>query len=159
MTRDQLIEKRKKKKRMHRIAAVVSVAGVTALAVAGVRFMRSEDHANPGEFGTQELTEVEEIISEYGGEEVLFLGSEAETAGQDADAPDSFITESEAERDAQSLPASDEWEYTDEGVFYRYADGSYAEGFVKIDGDLYCFGYVCDVRSRCRSRRAGRPDF
>ena len=83
MTRDQLIEKRKKKKRMHRIAAVVSVAGVTALAVAGVRFMRSEDHANPGEFGTHELTEVEEIISEYGGEEVLFLGSEAETAGQD----------------------------------------------------------------------------
>lgn len=146
MTRDQLIEKRKKKKRMHRIAAVVSVAGITALAVAGVRFMRSEDHANPGEFGTQELTEVEEIISEYGGEEVLFLGSEAETVGQDtggqdADTPDTFITESEAELDAQSLPASDEWEYTDEGVFYRYADGSYAEGFVRIDGDLYCFGY------------------
>lgn len=146
MTRDQLIEKRKKKKRIRRIAAVASVAGVVVLVVMGVRFMRSEDHANPGEFGTQELTEVDEIISEYGGEEVLFLGNEQDAGGQNTDgqntnAPDMFLTESEAERAQENVPATDEWEYTDEGVFYRYADGSLAEGFVWIDGALYCFGY------------------
>lgn len=149
MTRDQLIEKRRKKKRFRRICAAASVAAVGMLVYGAAGIIRTRTHTNPGEYASNELTEVDGIVSVYE-EPELNIEEEVETPELITDEvtedvaveeiPE-VIEESIAESVAESIPPTDTWEYTSEGTFYRYADGSLATGFVNIDGALYCFGY------------------
>ena len=73
MTRDQLIAKRKAKKRRRRIAAATAVAAVGLLIFGGIGVVRNEVGRPPGDLGTEELTEVEGIVSMDSEREGMFI--------------------------------------------------------------------------------------
>ena len=117
MTRDQLIAKRKAKKRRRRIAAVTAVAAVGLLIFGGIGVVRHEVGRPPGDLGTEELTEVEGIVS---------MDNEGEGMFIDPDIP---------------VPQEPRWETTEKGIFYYDIDGNMATGLREIDGAIYYFGY------------------
>lgn len=140
MTRDQLIEKRKKKKRIKRITAGAALIAVGMLAFGSYNFAKTHTFKKPVSYGAQEITEVGEIIPAYSSDEgeVIYNDDEDEDTAYEPVEEDAPEVDQE---ETESAPPQDSWIYTDEGVFYRYADGTFATDFVWIDGALYCFGY------------------
>ena len=135
MTRDQLIAKRKKKKRFRRIAvgAAVLAAGLVIFGTLGI--VRSSVKAPPGDLGVEELSEVDGIIS------VIEEPDEADEIDEIVviDETDSIIPF--VESTVSSVPAEPRWESSEAGTFYYYPDGSMATGLVDIDGARYYFGF------------------
>ena len=115
MTRDQLIAKRKKKKRFHRVAAGAAVVALVFMLIGAIGIVRKLTGNMPGSGHKENLTEVTGIVD----------------VQRDSDRIDS----------ASGVPEGDHFETTSEGVFYFYADGTMAIGLTPIDGSLYYFGY------------------
>ena len=120
MTRDQLIRKRKRKKRVRLIAAG-AFAAAAGLLLYSVHGLIRNQQGKPREETVSSLPEVDGIVSV-------------------ASHPEPTATPEPTETPTPT-PAVPEWRTTSEGIFYYLADGTMATGFMEIEGALYCFGF------------------
>ena len=121
MTRDQLIRKRKQKKRIRRIAAGAGVCAVSLLLYGAQGVIRNHTGGRNEEESVSAVSDVDGIVSVE-------------------EAPES-TEEVPTEPPVTETPAVAEWRTTSDGIFYILPDGTMATGFMEIDGAMYCFGF------------------